>query len=181
MSTIKPPAPVALFVAALYAPTFSDAAASELIAEHFGNALLPGPIFDFTFSAYYAEEMGPSLRKAFFVLDRLIDPAELPEWKLRAMALEEQHSREGKRTINLDPGYLEAPKFVLATAKNFSHRIYIGSGVYADVQLFMRHNQFQTNPWTYPDYKLPEHLRFFEEARLKYFEKQRRSDSKAVL
>jgi hypothetical protein len=171
MSTIKSPAPVALFVAALYAPNFSDAAASELIAEHFGNALLPGPLFDFTFSAYYADEMGPSLRKAFFVLDRMIDPAELPEWKLRAMALEEQHSRGGKRTINLDPGYLEAPKLVLATAKNFAHRIYLGRGVYADVQLYVRDGKFQTNSWTYPDYKLPEHLRFFERARAKYFEK----------
>lgn len=177
MSTIKPPAPVALFVAALYAPNFSDAAANELIAEHFGNALLPGPVFDFTFSDYYAAEMGPSLRKAFFVLDRLIDPAELPEWKLRAMALEEQHSREGKRTINLDPGYLEAPKFVLATAKNFAHRIYLGRGVYADVQLYVRDGKFQTNSWTYPDYKLPEHLRFFEQARSKYFEKIRTKEN----
>lgn len=181
MSTIKPPAPVALFVAALYAPSFSDAAAAALVAEHFGAAMLPGPVFDFTFSTYYAAEMGASLRKAFFVLDRMIDPAELPDWKLRAMALEEQHARDGKRTINLDPGYLEAPKFVLATAKNFAHRIYLGRGVYADVQLYVRDGKFQTNTWTYPDYKLPEHLRFFEEARLKYFDKQRRSDSKVVL
>lgn len=176
MSTIKSPAPVALFVAALYTPTFSDATASALIAEHFGGVLLPGPVFDFTFSDYYADEMGPSLRKAFFVLDRLIDPAELPEWKLRAMALEEQHARESKRTINLDPGYIDVPKFVLATAKNFSHRVYVGRGVYADVQLFMRYNQFQPNPWTYPDYKLPEHLRFFEHARAKYFEKLKKAE-----
>ena len=176
MSTVKPPAPVALFVAALYAPTFSDAAANELIVEHFGNALVPGPVFDFTFSDYYEAEMGPNLRKAFFVLDRLLDPAELPEWKLRAMALEEQFSRAGKRTINLDPGYIDVPKFVLATAKNFSHRIYIGRGVYADVQLFMRYNKFQSNPWTYPDYKLPEHLRFFEHARAKYFERIKKTD-----
>ncbi len=177
MSTIKTPVPVSLFVAALYAPTFSDAAVSELIAEHFGNALLPGPVFDFNFSDYYDAEMGPNLRKAFFMLDRLLDPVELPEWKLRAMALEEQHAREGKRTINLDPGYLEAPKFVLATAKNFTHRIYIGRGVYADVQLYMRDGKFQTNPWTYPDYKLPEHLSFFEQARSKYFEKIRTKEN----
>ena len=177
MSTIKPPAPVALFVAALYAPSFSDAAAAALVAEHFGAAMLPGPVFDFTFSTYYAAEMGPSLRKAFFVLDRMIDPAELPDWKLRAMALEEQHARDGKRTINLDPGYVEAPKFVLATAKNFAHRIYLGRGVYADVQLYVRDGKFQTNTWTYPDYKLPEHLRFFELARAKYFEKVRTKEN----
>lgn len=177
MSIIKPPAPVALFVAALYAPAFSDATASELITEHFGKPLVPGPVFDFTFSDYYEAEMGGHLRKAFFVLDRLIDPAELSEWKLRAMALEEQFARNGKRTINLDPGYIDVPKFVLATAKNFSHRVYIGRGVYGDVQLFMRHNQFQPNPWTYPDYKLLEHLRFFEHARAKYFEKIRTKEN----
>lgn len=176
MSTIKPPAPVALFIAALYALDLPDAATGKLIAEHFGNTLAPGPVFDFTFSDYYTAEMGPNLRKAFFVLDRLIDPSELPEWKLRAMALEEQHARNGKRTINLDPGYLEAPKLVLATAKNFAHRIYLGRGVYADVQLYVRDGKFQANSWTYPDYKLPEHLRFFEQARAKYFEKMKKTE-----
>ncbi len=171
MSAIKPPSAVALFVAGLYASPFDDARAQELIRASFGEPLLPGAFFDFSFSDYYAEEMGTKLRKAFWVLDRLIDPAELPGWKLRAMAVEEKHARNGKRTINLDPGYLDAPKLVLATAKNFAHRIYLGRGVYADMQLYVKDGKFQTYPWTYPDYKFPAHLAFFEQARKLYLEK----------
>ena len=171
MSVIKPPAPVALFMAALYAPSFSDQAATELVSENFGQPLLPVAKFDFTFSDYYEEEMGPNLRKVFLVSQRWIDPAELPEWKLRAMALEEKHAAAGKRTLNLDPGYLDAPKLVLATAKNFAHRIYLGRGVYADVQLYVKSGRFQVNPWTYPDYGLAAHLAFFEQARKLYMQK----------
>jgi hypothetical protein len=171
MSTIKLPAPAALFVAALYSPVFPDGRAAELISENFASPLLPGLFFDFTFSKYYEEEMGRDLRKAFFLLDLLIDPSELPSWKLRAMDLEEQHAYAGKRTINLDPGYLDTPKLVLATAKNFAHRIYLGKGVYADVQLYVKNGRFQINPWTYPDYQLPAHLRFFEQGRKLYMEK----------
>lgn len=171
MSALKPPAPAALFCAALYTPEFTDAGAAELVFENFGPPLLPGPVFAFTFSEYYEKEMGRNLRKAFFLLQRLFDPAELPEWKLRAAALEEQLARAGKRTINLDPGYLEAPKLVLATGKNFAHRIYLGRGVYADVQLYMKNGKFRTHPWTYPDYQVPAHLAFFERGRSLYMEK----------
>ncbi len=171
MSTLKPPVPAALFVAALYAPEWTDDRAAELIIENFGNPLLPGLAFDFTFSDYYEEEMGAELRKAFFALERLIDPSELPEWKLRAMSQEERYARAGKRTINLDPGYLDAPRLVLATAKNFAHRIYLGRGVYADVQLYMKNGKFQNHPWTYPDYQFPAHVEFFERARKRYMER----------
>lgn len=176
MSTIKSPAPVALLVAALYAPVWTDARVAELIFENFGQPLLPERAFDFTFSKYYEEEMGRNLRKAFYLLDRLIDPSELPEWKLHAMALEERYASGRKRTINLDPGYLDAPKLVLATAKNFAHRIYLGRGVYADVQLYVKNGKFQTNPWTYPDYQVSAHLQFFEQGRKLYMEKIRLSE-----
>jgi len=173
MSVIKTPAPVALFVAALYAPSFTDAQAAQLVHQEFGAALQPGLVFDFDFSDYYSKEMGSSLRKAFFLLARFFDPAELPEWKLRAMTLEWQHAREGRRTINLDPGYLDAPKLVLATAKNFAHRIYLGHGVYGDVQLYVKEGRFQINPWTYPDYQMPAHLEFFDRGRKLFMEKSK--------
>ena len=173
MKPLKPPAPAALFLAILYGPTCDDENVPSFVSGHFGEILLQSPVFAFTFSEYYEKEMGRNLRKVFFLLDKLIDPAELPEWKLRALELEEQHAEAGRRTINLDPGYLELPKLVLATTKNFAHRIYLGRGIYADVQLYMRNGNFQANPWTYPDYKHPEHLLFFEQARKKYFEKMK--------
>lgn len=175
MGSLKPPAPAALFMAALYAPKFSDQEIIALVQKNFGDVWLRSKAFLFDFSDYYREEMGPSLRKVFFVLDVLIDPAWLPEWKLKSIALEKNYSLAGKRQINFDPGYLELPKLVLATTKNFAHRIYLGRGIYADVQLYMKDGKFQSNPWTYPDYKHPEHLAFFVQARQKYFERLKAS------
>ncbi|RIK61509.1 DUF4416 domain-containing protein [candidate division KSB1 bacterium] len=175
MGSLKPPAPAALFMAALYAPKFSDQEIIALVQENFGDVWLCSSAFPFDFSDYYREEMGPSLRKVFLVLDVLIDPAWLPEWKLKSIALEKNYSLAGKRQINFDPGYLELPKLVLATTKNFAHRIYLGRGIYADVQLYMKDGKFQSNPWTYPDYKHPEHLAFFVQARQKYFERLKAS------
>lgn len=175
MGSLKPPAPAALFMAALYAPKFSDEEIIALVQKNFGDIWLHSPAFPFDFSDYYREEMGPNLRKVFLVLETLIDPASLPDWKLKSIALEEKHSLAGKRQINFDPGYLELPKLVLATTKNFAHRIYLGRGIYADVQLYMKDGKFQSNPWTYPDYKQPEHLAFFVQARQKYFERLKAS------
>ncbi|MCG3154096.1 MAG: hypothetical protein DKINENOH_00688 [bacterium] len=171
MALIKPPAPVALFLAVLYAPDYTDDEIVRLAQEGCGSLLLQSPAFAFDFSDYYRAEMGPDLRKVFLLCDQLIDPATLPEWKHRTIAWEQEHSVAGKRRINFDPGYLEAPKLVLATTKNFAHRIYLGRGIYADVQLYVKDGKFQTNPWTYPDYKHPQHLAFFGHARRKYFEK----------
>jgi len=168
MGKIRQPDPAALFLAALYAKKLPDEFVESLVVEHFGKIMSRSPVFAFDFSDYYREEMGPDLRKVFFVFETLIDPAALPEWKHRAIELENRHTEAGKRTLNLDPGYLQAPKLVLATTKNFTHRVYIGNGIYGDVQLYLRDGKFQINPWTYPDYKHPDHLAFFEQARKKY-------------
>ncbi|HNY92028.1 MAG TPA: DUF4416 family protein, partial [bacterium] len=74
----------------------------------------------------------------------------------------------GRRRVNLDPGYSEAAKLVLATTKNFGHRIYLGQGIYGDVQLFWRKGRFQSNPWTYPDYLEAKSLEFFSALRQDY-------------
>jgi len=171
MGVLKNPPPVTLFLAALYAPAFTDEQITALVENIFGRAVMQTPAYEFSFSDYYLGEMGPNLRKCFYVLERLIDPAEIVDWKLRALEVEAQHSAGGKRTINLDPGYLEAPKLVLATTKNFAHRIYLGRGVFADVQLYVRNGKFQVYPWTYPDYRTAEHLSFFERAREFYLDK----------
>ncbi|MDZ7268273.1 MAG: DUF4416 family protein [candidate division KSB1 bacterium] len=176
MGLVKPPAPAALFLAVLYAPAYSDQEIVQLTQERCGSLLLQSPAFAFTFSDYYRAEMGPDLRKVFLLFDCLIDPADLPEWKHRAISWEQQHCVAGKRRINFDPGYLDPAKLVLATTKNFAHRIYLGRGIYADVELYVRDGAFQTNPWTYPDYKHPQHLEFFGAARRKYFERLKAAD-----
>jgi len=170
MGDIKIPAPVALLVAALWQESFSESTWRQALGDC-GEVLCESEIFDFNFSDYYAPEMGERLKKQFLVFDRLFDPSELPKWKLAAMKIEDQFKENNQRRLNLDPGYIDSAKLVLSTSKNFDHRIYLGQGVYGDVQLRFRHGHFVINEWTYSDYKKPEHLAFFEMAREKYRER----------
>jgi phosphoribosylformylglycinamidine cyclo-ligase len=170
MGIPKSPPPAALFVAVLFAPAVSYGEVCSEVTREFGDILEASPVFPFHHSEYYAIEMGGNLQKVFFLLARLIDPAAVVEWKLRAQEIESRYTENGKRQINFDPGYLDASKLVLATTKNYDHRIYLGRGIYGDVQLRFRFQQFHFNDWTYPDYRQPEHIAFFEKARLKYFD-----------
>ncbi|MCK4715406.1 MAG: DUF4416 family protein, partial [Candidatus Marinimicrobia bacterium] len=61
---------------------------------------------------------------------------------------------------NIDPGYLTPAKLVLFSAKNFSHRIYTGSGIFAEVTMLYAHGEFVRLPWTYSDYYWEENLNF---------------------
>jgi len=170
MDAPKSPAPAALFMAVLFSPNVSYDDVRAVVTQEFGDILMESPVFLFNHSDYYAEEMGVNLQKVFLLLGRLIDQSAIVDWKLRAQEVESRYTENGKRKINFDPGYLDASKLVLATTKNYDHRIYLGRGIYGDVQLRFRFQQFHFNEWTYPDYRQPEHIAFFEKARLKYFD-----------
>lgn len=171
------PAPVALLLAVLWPADFPLSTWRRAL-DAFGKALCESESFDFDCSLYYLPEMGERLEKKFWVFDRLFDPADLPLWKLTAMEIEQRFQQDNRRRLNLDPGYIDSAKLVLATTKNYDHRIYLGRGVYGDVQLRFRHGHFVANEWTYPDYKRPAHIAYFEMARKKYRERliQLRSD-----
>ena len=66
-----------------------------------------------------------------------------------------------KRPANLDPGYIEQAKVVLASTKNFYHRIYLGGGIFGEVTMHFKNNTYQFFPWTYPDYKSKDYQDFF--------------------
>jgi hypothetical protein len=167
MGELRTPSPVALMLAVLWKEDFSPAQWKPAL-EVFGETLCESDAFEFDFSDYYAAEMGTKLKKKFLVFARLIDPATLPEWKLTAMEIEKQFQLDNRRRVNLDPGYIDSAKLVLATTKNYDHRLYLGRGIYGDVQLRFRHGHYVTNGWTYTDYQRPAHLAFFEKAREKY-------------
>ncbi|HET9942723.1 MAG TPA: DUF4416 family protein, partial [Terriglobia bacterium] len=91
--------------------------------------------------------------------------------KCHTNALEETFAADGasvKRPVNLDPGYLENSKIVLASTKNFYHRIYLGRGIFGEVTMHFRNGAFEFFQWTYPDYKSPEYQAFFMELRTLY-------------
>lgn len=168
MGQIRFPKPVLL----ISAVCFSDDQVFDKSLAHleglYGPVQVRGECFKFSHTSYYLREMGSDLKKIYIAFERLVDPGVLATIKIFANQIEKENSSLGKRLINIDPGYIEAPKLVLATTKNYAHRIYIGQGIYGDVQLFWREGHFRTNPWTYPDYQEPKHLEFFEKLRKNY-------------
>ena len=112
----------------------------------------------FKFADYYTQEMGNPIYRKFIAFKKLVERDSLVTNKLNAVQLESkttlQYSEGKNRVINLDPGHLSAEKFVLASGKNYTHRIYLNSGVFADLTLIYvkKENCYSALPWTYPDY-----------------------------
>jgi hypothetical protein len=142
--------------------------AEAMLAERFGPVRRSSRIIPFTYSDYYAPEMGEDLLRKFLVFERTAPPDRLAEIKLATNAFEEELAGPEwpvKRPINLDPGYLELSKLVLASTKDHAHRIYLRDGIFAEITLSYRGGAFQPLPWTYPDYRTDEYRAFFESAR----------------
>jgi len=157
--------PVKLIVG-MFAPRegLFEAARSSL-TEAYGPVDHASPVWPFDFTAYYAQEFGESLLRQFLSFAELMDPAKLAQIKVYTNALEQQHASAGKRQVNLDPGYIDLSKLVLATTKNHQHRIYLGQGIYAEVTLRYTRKSFRPWEWTYPDYRTDHYLQFFNQVR----------------
>ena len=168
MGTAKLARPVIPICALCYQDDALLTLTLQKLTAAWGDLIRRSPVFDFTHTVYYAAEMGGGLRKLYCAFSREIDPMQVVDMKLESNRIETESAQEGRRRINIDPGYLEAAKLVLATTKNYSHRIYLGQGIYGDVQLFWRGGRFQSNPWTYPDYQEAPSLAFFTELRQHY-------------
>lgn len=106
----------------------------------------------FEHTDYYTSEMGSPLFRRLMAFRELIQPDTLADAKLFTNDLEGRFSTQGKRVVNIDPGYLLAERVVLATGKNYAHRIYLRAGIYADLTLIYRKGCFRPLDWTYPDY-----------------------------
>lgn len=154
-----------LFVGSLSNSMEIYSSALPLLRENFGALLFESPPLPWNFSDYYNEEMGAPLFRNFIFFDQVIDTAVLPEAKLKTMEIEAAFSENGRRRINLDPGYLTMAKVVLASHKNYSHRINLGKAVFAELELIYEKNGFQPMPYTYKDYRDMAFLDFFMRAR----------------
>jgi hypothetical protein len=125
--------------------------------------------FPFDFTDYYEKEMGGNLFRHFITFRRLISMDSLPDIKKTTNHLEGQlASPEGKRRINIDPGYLCLGHMILATTKSYTHRPYLRDGIYADLTLIYRGKSFQPLEWTYPDYRQEEIISLFNQLRQRY-------------
>ena len=119
-------------------------------------------------TTYYEPEMGQPLFRRMLAFKNMIHQSQLAEIKLGTNKIESLFVVDGKRTVNIDPGYLLLERLVLATGKNFSHRIYIGKDIYADLTLIYRQGRFESLPWTFPDYAGKQIQQFLQRVRSKY-------------
>lgn len=129
--------------------------------------------FDST-THYYAEEMGKRLNKWIVAFRDPIFPDQLPDIKLTSNAMEQVWlSVDGRRRVNIDPGYLSPINLVLASGKNASYRIYLRDGIYAEITLRYQHGSYTPLDSTYPDYRQPEVIAFFNSQRSRALEARR--------
>ncbi len=179
MGTPTNPEPVKLVCAVMGRDESMLAEGRDLLAGRFGALELAGPVFDFSFSSYYEREMGAGLVKQFLGFGPLVNPEDLAEIKRAINDLEAGLARSDGmpgRALNIDPGYVNGGQLVLATTKNYSHRIYIGKGIFAEVTLLYTRGEFTPLPWTYRDYRTEAALAFFTRVRGAYL--SRRGSSK---
>ncbi len=168
MGKIRLATPVRPICAVCWSQEISLESVLDALMQIFGPIKRSSETLDFTHTRYYELEMGPNLKKRYLAFEDLMDPGDLARSKRLCNELEERFLKEGKRKVNADPGYIEAAKLVLASTKNYSHRIYIGEGIYGDIQLVWREGRFQVNPWTYADYREPQVIDFFSLVRNEY-------------
>ena len=173
MGVVRPARPVNLICGLISNDPDLMARAVRLLVDHQGPTDAVSEVWPFDFTDYYDAEMGDDLQRQFVSFERLIDPGQLSSIKRLSNELErrvcyELGLPEYQRRVNLDPGYLSLSKLVLATAKDYSHRVYIGSGIYAEPTLHYEDGHWKGWPWTYPDYASPRYHTFFDHIRELY-------------
>lgn len=141
---------------------------AQALSMLFGSIDIISSWMPFDYTSYYEREMGAPLFRRIFAFEKLIQQSALAQIKIKTNRIEEQYSQDGKRRVNIDPGYLVHERFVLASGKNYSHRIYLSEGIYADLTLIYHQGSFQKLPWTYPDYADRPMQKALERIRHKY-------------
>jgi Domain of unknown function (DUF4416) len=179
MGTPAEPKPAKYFVGLLSSDAALLSTIEQDLAEVLGLIDERSETSPWNASDYYKSEMGSGLLRCFLSFARLASPGELAAIKLKAQQIEAKYcvpsSKAMVRRVNVDPGYVDAAKVVLASTKNAGHRIYLGSGIYAETALFYYNGAFQFCHYTYPDFRWPQTLSFLRSVRDSYLEQLRQS------
>lgn len=161
--------PVKLIVGLLTCNASAAKACHAPLVEAYGHADLVSEIWPFDLTEYYKQQAGSTMVRQFMAFEKLIDPGRLADIKHETNRMEQQLAAELNtpypRPVNLDPGYVEPSKLVLASTKNFAHRIYIGRQMYAEVTMTYNRGRWETFPFTFPDYKSGRYNDFLSQVR----------------
>lgn len=163
MSQPEIPRPGKLFLSILSSKwdTFQDEV-RLCLSKKFGRVDFESPLIPLTETDYYNRELGTPIYRGILTFEPLVELNSLPEIKLDTNRIESEYSRDGQRLFNLDPGLLTLERLVLGTGKNFTHRIYLDRGIWADLTLVYTRGDWVDLPWTFPDYaseKIKKYLR----------------------
>ena len=143
--------------------------AKARIEREWGEVVLIGGPFPFELTHYYDETMGGGLQRVFFALKPLMEASMLVAMKHQSNEWEDEYARQfpkdEPRPVNIDPGYIDMSKLVLASSKDFTHRIYMADGIFAEITLFYRRGGWQTHDWTFPDFRATTYHPFLSQCR----------------
>lgn len=170
MGKTKLPPPAKLIIGLIYRNSAVKDKVLDILKRRFGEIDFLSQPLNFDYTEYYYSELGGPLKRMFVSFTRLLPEDGLADIKRCTNALERHFSLKGKRRINIDPGFLNPGKVILATTKDYTHRIYLGKGIFAEVTLFYRAGTFRPWPWTYPDYQTREYRDIFNIIRKKYIQ-----------
>jgi hypothetical protein len=171
MAEIRKSLPVKLFVGILTSIPSLLPEIEQRLTSRFGPGDSKSDLFPFDQTHYYDEEMGCPIYRQFLSFQDMIDGSQIAEIKISTNELESVLAKENPgvtRPINLDPGYVEQSKVVLASTKNFFHRILVSKGIYAEVTLHYQSGKWRDFPWTFPDYRSSRYQNYFSSLRVIY-------------
>ena len=174
MWKLKGPKPVKLIIGILAAEHQCLYEAVEAVISKFGRTDFTSNVWPFDKTDYYKDQTGPHILRQFVSIEKLIDPGKLAKIKCKTNELEQKLAKKLglplPRPVNIDPGIIEPSKLILATTKNYSHRIYIGKKMYAEVTLIFDKGHWQPLDHTYPDYRQKCYFDFFLNVRNRLLE-----------
>lgn len=146
--------------------------ALEKLINNFGEIEVISDEYLFSHSIYYKDEMGDSLTKRFIVFKNMIERDYISTVKNITDRIEKEYLSNNNRKINIDPAILTLENFILVTNKNFTHRIYLKDGVFADLTLIYKKKKGYTElPWTYADYSSDNTKKFLNKIRELFYKR----------
>jgi hypothetical protein len=180
MGEAHTPQPVKLIASLLTGESDLLVEVRARLSQVFGPIDFESELLPFDHTDYYSPEFGPGLQRQIVTFERLVDPGILPAIKRQTNDLEQSLLRDGKRRVNIDPGYVSLGKMVLASTKDHAHRLYLGQGIYGEGTLTYQRGRFRPWPWSYPDYASDPYCSLFDALRKRYKAQLRRLDEQGI-
>jgi Domain of unknown function (DUF4416) len=176
MAEPSPVQPVQVIAGVLFSEAALLAQVDRALEERLSPIEFRSPAFDFDVTDYYGAEMGGGLKRIIYAFRDLVSPEAIAEIKLATNDVEKYLAGSGRRRVNIDPGYIDYHKLVLASVKFLGQKIYVGKGVYADPTLYYDKG-WRPYPWGFPDFKDGRYNEFLTQVRAAYKAKLKDKDS----